>query len=95
MYDYSGEWLYRVGMPAKSGVGGGIIAVAPSKLGIGVFSPRLDAKGNSARGIKVCEELALDLGLHLFNAAPTEQHDLMVWMEEQEPTQRLGNELTS
>jgi glutaminase len=95
MYDYSGEWLYRVGMPAKSGVGGGIIAVAPSKLGIGVFSPRLDAKGNSARGIKVCEELALNLGLHLFNAAPTEQHDLMVWMEEQEPTQRLGNELTS
>lgn len=80
MYDYSGEWLYKVGLPAKSGVGGGIIAVSPNKLGIGVFSPRLDAKGNSIRGIKVCEELATTLGLHLFNAAPT-QHDLMIWKQ--------------
>lgn len=81
MYDYSREWQYRVGIPAKSGLGGGIIAVAPNKLGIGVFSPQLDANGNSVRGIKVCEELALDLGLHLFNAAPIER-DLRIWMEE-------------
>lgn len=69
MYDASGEWVYRVGMPAKSGVGGGITAVVPGKLGVGTFSPLLDAKGNSVRGIKVCEQLSKDFGLHLFNAA--------------------------
>jgi glutaminase len=67
MYDYAGEWLYRIGMPAKSGVGGGIIAVLPGQLGIAVFSPRLDARGNSARGIKVCDLLSRHLDLHLFN----------------------------
>lgn len=69
MYDASGEWAYRVGMPAKSGVGGGILAVVPRKLGVGTFSPPLDAKGNSVRGIKVCEDVSRDFGLHLFNAA--------------------------
>jgi glutaminase len=69
MYDYSGEWVYRVGLPAKSGVGGGITALAPGKLGVGTFSPPLDAKGNSYRGIKVCEDLSRDFGLHLFNVA--------------------------
>ncbi|MDP1526916.1 MAG: glutaminase A [Rhodocyclaceae bacterium] len=72
MYDYSGEWIYRVGLPAKSGVGGGILAVLPGQLGIGIFSPLLDAQGNSARGIKVCEDLSRDLAFHLFanGAAP-------------------------
>ena len=58
MYDFAGEWVYHVGLPAKSGVGGGIIAVLPGQLGIGVFSPPLDERGNSVRGIKVCEELS-------------------------------------
>ncbi len=67
MYDYAGEWLYNVGIPAKSGVAGGVLAVLPGQLGIGVFSPRLDAHGNSVRGIRVCKELSRHLDLHLFN----------------------------
>jgi len=67
MYDYAGEWIYTVGMPAKSGVAGGVIAVLPGQLGIGVFSPALDARGNSVRGIRVCEELSRNLDLHLLN----------------------------
>ncbi len=65
MYDFAGEWELRIGLPAKSGVGGGIMAVLPGQLGIGVFSPRLDEHGNSVRGIRVCEELSERLQLHL------------------------------
>jgi len=79
MYDASGEWAYRVGLPAKSGVGGGITAIAPGKLGIGTFSPLLDAKGNSVRGIKVCEDLSREFGLHLFNVT-TPERKLQDWI---------------
>lgn len=67
MYDYAGSWLYEVGMPAKSGVGGGIIAVLPGRLGIGIFSPPLDEKGNSVRGIAACKRFSHDFHLHVFN----------------------------
>ncbi|HVT90376.1 MAG TPA: glutaminase A [Tepidisphaeraceae bacterium] len=67
MYNYAGQWLYEVGVPAKSGVAGGIMAVLPGRMGIGTFSPRLDSQGNSVRGIRACQELSERFGLHLFN----------------------------
>ena len=69
MYDYAGEWVYRVGMPAKSGVGGGIIAALPSQIGLGTFSPLLDEHGNSVRGLRLCEELSAHFELHVLNRA--------------------------
>jgi len=67
MYDFAGEWIYRVGIPAKSGVGGGIIASLPAQFGLGTFSPLLDAHGNSVRGLKVCEALSEYFDLHMLN----------------------------
>jgi glutaminase len=67
MYDFAGEWVYAVGMPAKSGVAGGVLAVLPGQLGIGVFSPRLDARGNSVRGVATCREISRAFGLHFLD----------------------------
>ncbi len=67
MYDYAGEWIYRVGLPAKSGVGGGIVAALPAQLGLGTFSPPLDDHGNSVRGLKVCESISTHFGLHMLS----------------------------
>ncbi|MFO1071829.1 MAG: glutaminase A [Geminicoccaceae bacterium] len=67
MYDFAGEWQLSVGLAAKSGVGGGIIAVEPGELGIGVFSPLLDESGTSCRGVRVCRDLSQQLGLHMLN----------------------------
>lgn len=77
MYDAAGQWTFDVGLPAKSGVSGGILVVVPDKGGIGVYSPGLDAYGNSVRGIKVCEEISDRMGLHVF--AP-EEEDIMLGM---------------
>ncbi len=58
MYDSAGEWVVDVGMPAKSGVAGGVLAVLPGQLGIAVFSPPLDPHGNSVRGVEVCRQIS-------------------------------------
>ncbi|MCW5735661.1 MAG: glutaminase A [Enhydrobacter sp.] len=67
MYDYAGEWGYRIGIPAKSGVGGGIVATLPSQLGLGIYSPLLDSHGHSVRGVQTCEALSSHFDLHLLN----------------------------
>jgi glutaminase len=77
MYDYAGEWIYRVGIPAKSGVGGGILAALPARLGLGSYSPRLDGHGNSVRGIKVCEALSSHYDLHMLNRSDDARNSII------------------
>lgn len=68
LYETSGDWLYEVGQPGKSGIGGGIVTVSPGKGGLGTFSPPLDAAGNSVRGQLAARFLAGHLGLDLLNS---------------------------
>lgn len=72
LYERSGDWLYEIGLPGKSGVGGGIFTVAPGKGGLGTFAPPLDAAGNSVKGQRVTKFLSERLGLNLFASRPFE-----------------------
>jgi glutaminase len=71
-YDESGEWMYSAGLPAKTGVGGGIVAVVTGKFAIAAFSPRLNEAGNSIRSMKAIRQIAGELGVGLYGANPTE-----------------------
>jgi glutaminase len=71
LYETSGDWLYEVGLPGKSGIGGGIVTVSPGKGALGTFAPRLDRAGNSVKGRLVARHLSRRLGLDLFASAPT------------------------
>jgi glutaminase len=70
LYETTGEWLYKVGVPAKSGVGGGIVAVVPGKYAVGTFSPPLDPAGNSVRGQRAVEAITQKLGGNIFASQP-------------------------
>jgi glutaminase len=70
LYETSGEWLYDIGLPGKSGIGGGIVTVSPGKGGLGTFAPRLDNAGNSVKGRLVAKFLSQKLGLDLFLSRP-------------------------
>lgn len=70
MYDAAGDWATQVGIPAKSGVAGGLIGALPGQVGIATFSPRLDAHGNSVRGVSLFERLSSDMGLHVMEVPP-------------------------
>jgi glutaminase len=70
LYEHSGQWLYDIGLPGKSGVSGGIVTVSPGKGGMGTFSPPLDVAGNSVRGQRVTRYLSEVLGLNLFSSVP-------------------------
>ena len=70
LYENSGDWLYDVGLPGKSGIGGGIVTVSPGKGGLGSFAPPLDPAGNSVKGQRAAEYLAAELGLNLFISKP-------------------------
>lgn len=70
LYETSGDWLYEIGLPGKSGIGGGIVTVSPGKGGLGTYSPRLDSAGNSVRGQLVARSLSRGLGLDVFASQP-------------------------
>ena len=67
MYDYSGEFAFEIGLPAKSGVSGCILLVVPNMMGICIWSPPLDEQGNSYKGIEFCKQLNKELDLHIFH----------------------------
>lgn len=94
MYDGAGSWLTSVGIPAKSGVSGGLIGALPGQVGAAVFSPRLDVQGNSSRGIRAFSRLSADMGMHLFESEVRTDSVIHGWSQDSDgATVRLQDEL--
>lgn len=74
MYDYSGEFAFRIGVPAKSGVSGALLIVVPGLMGLAIWSPPLDHYGNSVRGVSFCQELVKNLPLHVYEQWPAQRN---------------------
>lgn len=89
MYDAAGDWMSNVGIPAKSGVSGGVLGALPGQIGIGAFSPRLDDFGNSVRAVRACERLSHDMGLHLMQAPEVASHVLYGVVEPDDDGDRM------
>jgi len=75
LYESSGQWIHSVGIPAKSGISGGLMAVVPGRMGIGIYSPKVDECGTSVRGKAACRALSQLLNLHILQYAPNHHND--------------------
>ena len=82
MHDFAGRWAVDVGLPAKSGVSGCVMAVVNRQIGIGLYSPRLDKYGNSVRAIAACRDLAEELGLHAFEFTNSGSSMLSMYLQD-------------
>lgn len=85
MYDFSGEFAFSIGLPAKSGISGGLMVVVPNVLGIGLWSPRVDAYGNSVRGVAFCRELVATYNFHQYDS-------LLSHAEKIDPRRKISTE---